>query len=66
VDLTPETALFVGGFVAAIVWFAAGLTYVAGGGIAAVEGLALGLALLGALVLLVGVVIAVAIRRRQR
>jgi hypothetical protein len=51
-DLTPGTALFVGGFVAAMFAAAAGLTYVAGGGTRAVTGFAFALAGLGGAFLL--------------
>jgi hypothetical protein len=57
-DLTAGTALFVGGFVAALCLFAALLTWIAGGGSPVVEGLALSLAALGAVFALVGVVVA--------
>lgn len=65
VDLTPETALFVGGFVALAVWFAAGLAFVAAGGLPIAEGFAYALAVLGAGFLLLGVLVALAIRLRE-
>jgi hypothetical protein len=65
VDLTPEAALFVGGFVAFVVWFAAGLAFVAADGLPIAEGFAFALALLGAGFMLLGVVVALAIRVRD-
>ncbi|MGM0590250.1 MAG: hypothetical protein ACQETI_01255 [Halobacteriota archaeon] len=60
-QLTPGTAIFVGGFVAALFWFAALLTYVAGSGVSEVQGLAVGLGALGGVFLAIGVVVAVAL-----
>ena len=56
-DLDPGTALFVGGFVAALFWFAAGLTWVAAGAVTGVSALVAALAGLGVLFLLGGVAI---------
>ena len=61
-DVDPGTALFVGGFVAALFLFAAALTYVGGGGNEAVSGLALVLVGLGALFVVAGGVGAVVLR----
>ncbi|KAB1196339.1 MULTISPECIES: hypothetical protein [Haloferax] len=63
--LTPTFVLFVGGFVAAIFFFGAILAYVASGGVEAVSGLALGLAGIGGVFLVVGVVGAVVMKLRD-
>ncbi|ELZ26468.1 hypothetical protein C474_20009 [Halogeometricum pallidum JCM 14848] len=63
--LDSQTALFVGGFVAVLFWFAAGLAFVAGGdALPVVRAFALGFVGLGALFFLIGVVVAAALRRR--
>jgi hypothetical protein len=54
-DLTPGFALFVGGFVAALFFLAAGLVYVAGAGLPVVGGFAVVLVALGGLAAAVGV-----------
>jgi len=53
-DLTPGTTLFVAAFVAGLFLFAAALTHVAAGGVAAVRGLVFVFAGLGAAFLLAG------------
>jgi hypothetical protein len=62
-DVDAGTALFVGGFVAAICLFAALLTWVAGGGRRVVTGLSLALAALGCVFALLGVGVALAVRQ---
>jgi hypothetical protein len=62
--LDPQTALFVGGFVAVLFWFAAGLAFVAAGDVLpVVRAFALGFVALGALFLLAGVALAAALHR---
>ncbi|MFC7203663.1 hypothetical protein ACFQJC_09060 [Haloferax namakaokahaiae] len=63
--LSPTLVLFVGGFVAALFFFAAVLTYVASGGVAEVTGLAVTLAGLGGFFLVVAVVGAGLMRLRE-
>lgn len=64
--LDPRMALFVGGFVAVLFWFAAGLAFVAAGDILpTVRAFAFGFVGLGFLFLLVGVVLAAVLRRRR-
>jgi hypothetical protein len=62
-DLDSGTALFVGGFVAAICLFAALLTWVVGGASEIVAGFALALAALGGFFALLGVVAALLLRQ---
>jgi hypothetical protein len=66
-DVTPGTALFVGGFVAGLFWFAALLAFLAAGGsLPVVRALAAALAGLGAVFLAGGVVVALLVRIADR
>ncbi|SFR41991.1 hypothetical protein [Halogeometricum limi] len=64
--LDPWTALFVGGFVAALFWFAAGLAFVAAGDVLpTVRAFSLVFVGLGGAFLLAGVVVAAVLRARR-